>query len=117
MRLFVLLLALGALAACATSRPAVPPGPRPAAIATNHPPTITPVQSIIGRVTSVNNPGRFVVLTFPLGTMPSAGKRLNVYRAGLKVGEIRVSGAPLDTNIIADILAGDCQRGDAVRDD
>jgi len=39
------------------------------------------------RVASVNTAGRFVVLTFPLGTMPALEKRMSVYRSGLKVGE------------------------------
>jgi len=70
-----------------------------------------------GRVASVNAPGRFVVLTFPLGSMPALEKRLNVYRRGLKVGELKVSGPQLDVNIDADIIAGECQPGDEVREE
>ena len=57
------------------------------------------------------------MLTFPLGTMPPPEKRLNVYRGGLKVAEVKVSGAPLDINVVADIVAGECQVGDEVRED
>jgi hypothetical protein len=77
--------------------------------------TVTPSRVTIGRIASVNTAGRFVVLSFPLGTMPASEKRLNVYRKGLKVGEVRVTGQPLDINIVADIVAGECQIGDEVR--
>src|SRR5881227_1617679 len=126
MRLLVVLLCAGLLAACASRKRSEPPpaapwsGP-PAAVAPgptkpSHNVIVTPGHATTGRVSSVNAPGRFVVLTFPLGTMPASEKRLNVYRAGLKVGEIKVTGPPLDINIVADILAGDCQAGDEVRE-
>jgi len=93
-------------------RTALPPSPK-----TNRTVTVTAAHSMNGRVASVNSAGRFVVLTFPLGTMPAAEKRLHVYRTGLKVGEVKVSGPPLDINIVADIVAGECQIGDEVRED
>jgi len=36
---------------------------------------------------------------------------------GLKVGELKVSGPQLDVNIDADIIAGECQPGDEVREE
>lgn len=45
------------------------------------------------------------------------GKRLNVYRNGLKVGELKVTGPQRDNNTVADIVAGECQVGDEVRED
>ena len=75
-----------------------------------------PEDALVGKVTLVNNDGRFVVLTFPLGRMPTADQRLNVYRQGLKTGELKVSGDRLDVNVLADIVAGDAKTGDEVRD-
>jgi hypothetical protein len=49
--------------------------------------------------------------------LPPLEKRLNVYRNGLKVGEVRVTGPQRDNNTVADIIAGDCQPGDQVRED
>ena len=129
MRLTVLLICAGLSAGCAARKPAepapAPPPAQPPALRTAVPPspktnrtvTVTPARAMTGRVASVNSAGRFVVLTFPLGTMPAAEKRLNAYRAGLKVGEVKVSGAPLDINIVADIVAGECQVGDEVREE
>jgi len=123
----VALLCVCLLGACARRPPTAPPAPagQPPGIRTAPPPLlktnreviVTPGRSTNGRVASVNNAGRFVVLTFPLGTMAPPEKRLNVYRAGLKVAEVKVSGAPLDVNVVADIVAGDCQIGDEVRED
>ena len=79
--------------------------------------TVTAGHVTSGRVASVNVPGRFVVLTFPLGTIPPLEKRLNIYRGGLKVGEVKVTGPQLDINIDADIVAGECRIGDEVRDE
>jgi len=120
MRWLGALLSAGLLAGCATNQP---PGPLGSGAGTFPPPggttnrhlIVTPGQTTHGRVASVNAGGRFVVLTFPLGTMPATEQRLNVYRAGLKVAEVRVSGQPLDINIIADIVAGECRIGDEVR--
>jgi len=79
--------------------------------------TVTPGRATNGRIAAVNPAGHFVVLTFPLGTMPALEKRLNVYREGLKVGELKVTGPQLDINIDADITAGECRVGDEVRED
>jgi hypothetical protein len=65
----------------------------------------------------VNSNGRFVVLSYPLGALPAVERRLNVYRGGLKVGEVRVSHWQLDNLAVADILAGECRVGDEARED
>jgi hypothetical protein len=66
---------------------------------------------------SVSLDGGFVVLNFPIGAVPGSGRRLSVYRGGLKVAEVRVSDMkPIDFNVVADIMAGQCQIGDEVRD-
>ena len=135
MRLLVVLLCAGLLTSCAfrkRSQPRAanpPPGvsmapPSAPVVNPAPPPPTTPPKLIVtpghlttGRVSSVNAGGRFVILTFPLGAVPSAEKRLYVYRGGLKVGEVKVTPPPLDINIAADIIAGECQVGDEVRDE
>lgn len=77
---------------------------------------ITPETGLVGRVVKVNPGARFVVLSFPVGHLPAQEQRLNLYRLGLKVGELRVTGPQLDDNVVADVLVGDAQVGDEVRD-
>ena len=76
---------------------------------------MTPETVLIGKVARVNLDGRFVVMTFPIGHLPLLNQRLNVYRQGLKVGEIRVTGPQLDDNVVGDISAGEAQAADEVR--
>ena len=54
-------------------------------------------------------------MTFPIGHLPALRQELGVYRQGLKVGEIRVTGPQLDDSIVGDIQTGDAQTGDEVR--
>src|SRR5437588_9095139 len=106
MRLSVILLCAGFVVGCSSGKrtppaSAGPPAPMlgvptPPLAPINRSVVVTPGRATTGRVASVNAPGHFVVLTFPLGTMPASEKRLNVYRTGLKVGEVKISGAPLD---------------------
>jgi hypothetical protein len=123
------LLALLALAGCATSDLApgdgagVPGPPMKAtegrtAPATATPPAliVTPAAGSIGRIASVNADKQYVVITCPLGTVPVAERRLAVYREGLKVGEIKITGPQRDTNTVGDIVAGECRVGDEVRE-
>ncbi|MDB6020782.1 MAG: hypothetical protein JWQ04_639 [Pedosphaera sp.] len=76
---------------------------------------ISPETSSAGKVVSVNGNSRFVVLNFPVGTVPALGKRLNAYRQGLKVGELKVTGPQQDENTVADITSGEIQIGDEIR--
>jgi hypothetical protein len=76
---------------------------------------VTPDDGLRGRVASVNANLRFVVLTFPLGQLPPTGSRLNVFRNGAIVGEVKITGPQRDDNSVADILLGDAQKGDEVR--
>jgi hypothetical protein len=76
---------------------------------------VTPEGMPIGRVVFFNERGRFVVLNFPVGQMPTLGTQLNVYRGGLKVGEIKASGPQSNDNIVADIVNGEARVGDEVR--
>ena len=60
-------------------------------------------------------PARFVVLNFPLGKMAAAEQRLNLYRRGSKVGEVKVTGPQREENIVADLVAGEAEIGDEAR--
>jgi len=76
---------------------------------------MTPDTSLRGKVARVNPEGRFVIMTFPIGHLPRLEQRLGVYRGGLKVGEIRVTGPQLDDSVVGVIAAGDAQSGDEIR--
>ncbi len=77
---------------------------------------VTPESLMVGRVTMFNTAGRFVVLDFPVGRMPSLDQTMFIYRAGLKVGEVRVTGPERDNNTVADLISGEAAKGDEVRD-
>jgi hypothetical protein len=77
---------------------------------------VTPSQQRAGRISSVNPGARYVVITYSVGVpLPAIEQRLNVYRAGLKVAEVRVSKEQVDVNTVADIITGECKVGDEVR--
>jgi len=80
-------------------------------------PTVTADEGLFGKVVSVNPVLRFVVMDFPVFRMPVVDQRLNVYRNGQKVGEIKVTGPSLETTIAGDLAAGEAQVGDEVRED
>ena len=77
---------------------------------------VTPDDSLAATVLSVNTVGGFVVLNFAVGQMPKLDQHLFLYRGGLKTAEVKVVGPQQDTSIVADILSGDAQVGDTVRD-
>lgn len=77
---------------------------------------VTPDESLVAKVVSVNTVGRFVVLGFPAGKMPKLQQTLFLYRAGLKVAEARVTGPQSENNIVADLVQGEAKAGDVVRD-
>lgn len=68
-----------------------------------------------GKVAAVDERGHFVVLNFPLGQMPPVNSTLYVYRHGVKVGVLSVTGPQRDDNTVADIVSGALQIGDAAR--
>ena len=80
-------------------------------------PIVTAVNAPLGRVVSVNVNLRFVVIDFGLGRMPANDDRLSVFRKGLKVGEVKISGPQQDNNTIGDITNGEARPGDEVRAD
>ena len=83
--------------------------------AANQKSTLAPTLQLTGKVASVNSELRFVVLDFSVGDMPGINQRLGVYRAGQKVAQVKVTGPQSDTNIVADIIDGEAQVGDEVR--
>lgn len=96
---------------------AVQPPARSAVTETNSSrPIVTPAQGLTGKVASVNSAGKFVVLSFPLGQMPAFDQTLNLYRKGVKVAEVKVTGPKLDENIVGDLSQGSAEVGDDVRD-
>ncbi len=109
----VLLLALAAFGCSGMHRETA--NLTPAAIASA--PIITPDFSLAAKVVSVNTIGRFVVLNFPASQLPQIGQTLFLYRGGLKVAEVNVTGPQQDNDTVADIASGDAQVGDNVRDE
>jgi hypothetical protein len=78
-------------------------------------PKETPLKEVAGKVASVNSNLRFVVIDFSLGPVPQVDQKMNVYRQGQKVGEIKISSQARNNIIAADITAGDASVGDEVR--
>jgi hypothetical protein len=85
---------------------------RPAAI-------VTPDMSLAAKVIVVNTTGHFVILNFPAGQMPKLQTTMYIYRSGVKVAEVLVTGPKTEeeNNIVADITTGEPQVGDTVRTD
>jgi len=103
----------------AGATPGLPPNGAAATRTAKPPPgklEVTPVSSLVGKVARYNEAGRFVVLEFSTGRMPALEQRLSVYRNGLKVGELKVTGPQRDDHIVADVANGEAQTGDQVRD-
>jgi len=86
---------------------------RPAGSQTNL--VITPTASPVGRIASVNRTARFAVINFPVAQVPADGTRLSVFRAGAKVGEIKISGPAQGTFTVGDIVAGSAEVNDEAR--
>jgi len=77
---------------------------------------VTPEVSLAAKVLSVNAVGHFVVLGFPNGNLPKLLQTLSLYRAGLKVGEVKITGPQSENNIVADLISGEAKIGDTIRD-
>jgi hypothetical protein len=80
-------------------------------------PEVTLDEAVRGTVVSVDPALRFLVMDFPVRKLPVLEQRLNVYRNGQKVGEVKVTGPGRDTTIAGDIMVGLVQVGDEVRED
>ncbi len=88
----------------------------PAPVSTNSTSIVTPDTSLTAKVVGYNSVGRFVVLSFPVGQMPQTGQTFYLYRAGDKVGQIKITGPQQDNDTVADLIDGDAQVGDEVRE-
>lgn len=73
---------------------------------------VTADVAVGAKVVSVNAVGRFVVLSFPNGDLPKVQHPMFLYRAGLKVAALRITGPQQGNNIVADILSGEARAGD-----
>jgi hypothetical protein len=117
---FSLILAALVVSGCASHHaPPTQPAPQsqaPSVSATTPEPIVTPDTSLSAKVVRYNSVGRFVVLSFPVGQLPQMGQMLFIYRAGMKVGEVKITGPQRDNDIVADLTTGDAEAGDDVRD-
>jgi len=77
---------------------------------------VTPDNSLSAKVVVWNNVGRFVVLNVAGNQLPSKDQTLFLYRGGLKVGEVKISGEQRDNLVVADLVNGEAQVGDEARD-
>ena len=82
----------------------------------NGQPVVKASDELAGKVVSFNTVGRFVVLNFPVTHMPAIDQKLFLYRDGLRVGEIKITGPQKDDNIVGDLTFGEAKPGDEVRD-
>ena len=120
MRFLVVLAGVLVIFGCASKRNAQTQGSGGSQAGTNAPNqklVVTPATALVGKVVQINIAGRFVVLNFPLGRLPGLELHLNLYRGGLKVGEVKITGPQDDDNIVADLLTGDSEIGDQARSD
>jgi hypothetical protein len=116
--LTVILLGAFAVGGCVHRKTAEPPrsqASRAGAQAKFQPVVTASEIAAVGKVVLVNKSAQFVVLNFPLGRMAPVGQRLDLYRHGLKVGEVNVTGPQREDNTVADLVAGEAEVGDDAR--
>ena len=77
---------------------------------------VTPDDVQRASVAMYNPIGRFVVLNFSAGSLPKHDQVFFIYHGGLKAGEVKITGPQRDNNIASDLVAGEAQTGDEVRD-
>jgi hypothetical protein len=82
-----------------------------------HHTVIQPDLRASGQIMMVNTEARFVVLAFPPGAVPQPGHSLKIYRNGLRVGEVKVSGPQRENDTVADIVTGDVQVHDQAKEE
>jgi len=110
---FTVLLVAGLVAGCAAHKKPAAGAAAPVPVADKT--VVTPDFSVSGKVVSVNPGLRYVVLNFPASPLPKRAQALFLYRAGLKVAEVKVTGPEAEDNTVADLVAGEARVGDAVR--
>jgi hypothetical protein len=92
------------------------PKPKPGQSSySGNPPVMAPGTQLSGTVAKVNTGGQFVVITFPIGRLPTMDQKMSVYRRGVKMGEISITGPQLDDTVVGDLVAGTAEIGDEVR--
>lgn len=101
-----------ALVGCAS--PTEKPAEQPKAAARGEM-NVRPVYPVGGRIALVNEKARFVIIDFTNSRPPELEQKLAIYRAGLKVAEVKVSGPFRNTTVAADVTAGDVRYGDEVK--
>jgi hypothetical protein len=109
-----IILFIAAASGCASHR-SQPNLSQPVVVKTK--PIVTPDPSLSAKVVSYNADGRFVVLSFSSSQLPNVDQTLFLYRNGLKTAELKVSKWRSENNVAADVVAGDAQVGDEVRDE
>jgi hypothetical protein len=112
----ILLLVACAAKPAQTELPPVPKRRITATVLTNTPPPPRArVMPLTGRIASVNDRLRFVIIDFTNSRRPELDERLGIYRVGEKVAEVKVSGPYRNTTVAADIVAGEVKYGDEVK--
>lgn len=96
---------------CASQKGAKPAKTKPS------PPVLTADLRPVGTVLLVNTAARFVVISYPPGPIPQPDRRLAVYHKGLKAAELKVTGPVRENNTVADILDGQAEAQDEVREE
>ena len=99
----------------APTEPTPPAAPAPETQPAQPAPVVTPDNSLAGKIVDYNAVGRFVVINFPVGQMAKMDQTFFIYRNGLKVGEVKITGPQSDNSIIADLVNGEAQTGDDAR--
>ena len=102
-------LAVPVLAGCASAHKSTVQAPPPPAI-------LTPDNSLTATVAMYNPAGRFMVLSFPADRLPKAGQMFFIYHGGLKAGEVKITGPENENRTVADLISGEVQVGDQVRE-
>lgn len=91
-----------------------PPAPRRP---TSSYPQTKAITTILGRVETVNTQSWFVVVDFSLSVLPAKDQLLGVYHAGQRVGQVRMSGPFRPPRVAGDLLSGQAQVDDEVREE
>jgi hypothetical protein len=114
MRLIFMVLLVITLSGCGRGKRADSPGSTAAKTGTSG--FVALDNTLSGKVISINPASRYVVLNFPIGHLPHLDQRLIVWRNGMKVGLLKVTGPQKDDIIVADIVEGEAVVGDEARD-
>jgi hypothetical protein len=109
-------MAAAVLCGCASHKPPDGAGDISLASQPNAKPIVTQDRTLTGKIKTVSPRSKFVVINFPIGHLPETDQHLFVYRNGNKVAELKVTAWQQDDNVVADIITGEVQEGDEVRE-